>query len=143
MTKSELLAFMRGHRLAVQATVTPEGGAQAAVVGIVVTDALEVVFDSVDSTRKVQNLRQNPRIALVIGGWGRGNEREIQYEGIADEPSGEELTPLKELYLARFPDGYERLNWPGLTYIRCRPTWIRYSDWTVDPPVVEEFEFET
>jgi general stress protein 26 len=142
MTKSELLAFMRGHRLAVQATVTPDGGAQAAVVGIVVTDALEVVFDSVDSTRKVQNLRHNPRIALVIGGWGRGNEREIQYEGIADEPSGEELAPLKELYLARFPDGYERLSWPGLTYIRCRPTWIRYSDWTVNPAVVEEFRFE-
>lgn len=124
-----------------QASVTPDGKAQAAVVGIVVTDELEVVFDSVASTRKVQNLRANASVALVIGGWGKGNEREVQYEGIADEPVGEALAPLQQRYLAQFPDGHERLTWPGLTYIRCRPTWIRYSDWTVEPPVVEEWEF--
>src|ERR1051325_9063139 len=141
MTKSELLAFIRGYRLAVQATVTPDGKAQAAVVAFAMNDAFEGGLDSVASTRKVQNLRANPSVALVIGGWGRGNEREVQYEGIADEPQGEELEPLKALYLERFPDGYERLKWPGLTYIRCRPTWIRYSDWTVEPAVVEEFSF--
>ena len=27
-----------------------------------------------------------------------------------------------------FPDGPERLAWPGITYLRVRPTWIRYSD---------------
>jgi len=141
MTKADLLTFLRGYRLAVQASVTHDGKPQAAVVGIVVTDDLEVVFDSVGSTRKVQNLRANANVALVIGGWGKGNEREVQYEGIADEPRGAELAPLQELYLAQFPDGHERLTWPGLTYIRCKPTWIRYSDWTVDPPVVEEWEF--
>ncbi|HEV7923055.1 MAG TPA: pyridoxamine 5'-phosphate oxidase family protein [Thermoanaerobaculia bacterium] len=141
MTRSQLLDFLRGYRLAVQATVTPEGKAQAAVVGIAINDGFEIVFDSVDSTRKVQNLRQNPSVALVIGGWGRGNEREVQYEGVADEPQGEELEALRQLYLARFPDGHERLKWPGLTYIRCRPTWIRYSDWTVDPPLIAEYHF--
>src|SRR5262249_36300704 len=52
MTRQELLAFMRGQRLAVQASTTPDGAPQAAVVGIVVTDAFEVFFDTLESTRK-------------------------------------------------------------------------------------------
>jgi hypothetical protein len=29
--------------------------------------------------------------------------------------------------------------WPGLIYVRARPTWIRYSDYNVDPPQIVEF----
>jgi len=42
MTKPELLQFMRAHRLAVQASVSPAHAPQAAVVGIAVTDAFDV-----------------------------------------------------------------------------------------------------
>jgi hypothetical protein len=45
MTRSELLERMRGHSLAVQTSVSPSLAPQAAVVGIVVTDDLEVFFD--------------------------------------------------------------------------------------------------
>ena len=38
-----------------------------------------------------------------------------------------------------YPDGPSRLSWPGLIYVRVQPTWIRYSDYTVDPPLVVEF----
>jgi len=43
--------------------------------GVGVTDQFEIVFDTLASTRKAQNLRRNPRIALVIGGWTPGDER--------------------------------------------------------------------
>ena len=33
-----------------------------------VTDDFEVFFDTLDTTRKVRNLRRNPKIAFVIGG---------------------------------------------------------------------------
>ena len=138
MTRSELLAFMRRHRLAVQASVSASG-AQAAVVGIAVTDRLEIVFDTLASTRKMQNLRTNPRIALVIGGMLDGDERTVQYEGMADEPSGDELEYAKAAYYAVYPDGPDRLSWPGLTYVRVRPTWIRYSDFGANPPAIVEF----
>src|SRR5438093_2210347 len=140
MTKAELLSFMREHSLVVQASVSAAGGAQAAVVGIVVTDDLEVFFDAVDTNRKVDNLRRNPKIAFVIGGTTGGDERTVQYEGIADEPTGAELRRLKELYFDSFPDGRERQTWPGLTYIHTRPTWVRYSDFNQDPPEVAEFD---
>jgi general stress protein 26 len=140
MRAAELLSFMRAHPLAVQASVSADGEAQAAVVGIVVTDEFEVFFDTSEETRKVANLRRNPRIAFVIGGTTIGDERSVQYEGVADEPRGAELKRLKEAYFETFPDGRDRQNWPGITYIRARPTWIRHVDFNQDTPEVIEFD---
>ena len=140
MTRAELLAFMRRHSLAIQTSVSATGAPQAAVVGIVVTDDFEIVFDSEATTRKVQNLRQNPRTALIIGGLKRGDERSLQYEGLADEPDGVELERLKESYFAVFPEGRERESWPDLVYVRVRPTWIRYSDYNQAPPEIVEVD---
>ena len=89
--KQEILEFLRAHRLAVQATASIEGRPQAAVVGYAITDNFEIVFDTLASTRKALNLRANPRLAFVIGGLKTADERTVQYEGIADEPTGAEL----------------------------------------------------
>jgi general stress protein 26 len=139
MTPRELLAFMRTHRVAVQASVTGASAAQAAVVGIAITDRFEVVFDTLGSSRKAQNLRTNPSIALVMGGLMPGDERTVQYEGAADEPHGEERDRLTDAYYAVYPDGRDRLSWPGLTYVRVRPQWIRYSDFGQPTPLIVEF----
>ncbi len=128
MNAGELLAFMRRHRVAVVASVDPDGAPEAAVVGIVVSDDFEVLFDTLDVSHKVRNLRQNPKIAFVIGGLTPGDERTAQYEGVADEPAGADLARLKQLYFESFPDGRDREAWPGLTYIRARPVWIRFRD---------------
>jgi general stress protein 26 len=140
-TKNAVLEFMRSHSVAAEASVSPSGRPQAAVVGFVVTDDFEVFFDTVDSTRKAANLRQNPSISFVIGGFGAGDERTVQFQGIVDSPGGAELERLKELYFDRFPDGRDRVNWPGLVYLRARPTWIRFSDFSRAPPEIVEFDF--
>ena len=142
MDTTRLLDFIRQHRLAVQASVATADRPQAAVVGFAITDQFEVVFDTLDSTRKAQNLRRNPRVALVIGGVSPGDERTVQYEGSADEPSGVELERLKAVYYDVYPDGPSRLSWRGLIYVRIRPTWIRYSDYTINPPQIVEFRAE-
>ena len=139
MTRTDLLTFMRTRRYATQASVSADGSPQAAVVGIAVTDNLEIVFDTLDSTRKAINLRHNSRIAFVIGGSATGDERTVQYEGVADEPTGDELERLKKIYFRQFPDGPERLKWPGIMYLRTRPIWIRFSDYNPNPPEVIEF----
>ena len=139
MTPRELLSFMRTHRVAVQASVTAAGTSQAAVVGIAITDRFEVVFDTLGSSRKATNLRGNPSIALVMGGLLPGDERTVQYEGVADEPTGEERDRLTDVYYSVYPDGRDRLSWPGLTYVRVRPQWIRYSDFGQPTPLIVEF----
>lgn len=138
----KLLEFLRSHRLAVQASVSVDGGSQAAVVGFAVSDHFEIVFDTLQTTRKAQNLRKNPRVALVIGGLIAGDERTVQYEGIADEPSGADLERLKQIYYSVYRDGPSRASWPGLIYIRAKPKWVRYSDYNQNPPEIVEFRSE-
>lgn len=136
MNRSELVAFLRRHSLAVEATVSASGAPQAAVIGFVATDDLELFFDTTEDTRKLQNLRRDPRVAFVIG-WSE-DAPTVQYEGIADEPKGEELERLKKLYFERFPDGPSRQAWPGITYVRVKPTWIRHSDFGGAAPGITE-----
>jgi hypothetical protein len=130
---------MRQELYAVQASVSALGAPQAALVGVVVSDTFEVFFDTLAGSRKTINLRQNSAAALVIGIAASGSERTVQLEGVADEPMGTELERLLELYFARFPDGRERQRWSGITYWRVSPTWLRYSDFSVDPPEILEF----
>lgn len=139
MLLAELLDFVKGHRVAVQASVSPSGSAQAAVVGIAVTENLEIVFDCLATSRKFENLQRNPKIALVIGGLNPGDERTVQYEGLADEPRGADLARIKAAYFETYPDGRERETWAGLTYVRVRPSWIRFSDFNGQPPTIVEF----
>jgi hypothetical protein len=142
LSRAELLSFLRGPRYAVEASVSPAGQPQAAIMGIVVSDAFEVLFDTLGSTRKMANLRANPRIALAIGSLEAGAHRGVQLEGLADEPGGGELERVKELYFARFPEGRARLAWPGITYVRVRTSWLRYSDYSGPKPLVLEYTAE-
>jgi len=137
--RAGLLEFMRSQFWAVEASASASGDAQAAIIGFAVTDDFQIVFETLDSTRKIRNLRQNPKIALVVGGWGAGDERTVQYEGLADEPQGAELEGLKAIYAGRFPSGWTGRNWPGWVFVRVRPTWVRYSDFTHNPPSIVEF----
>jgi uncharacterized pyridoxamine 5'-phosphate oxidase family protein len=125
ITRATLLHFLQQHRLGVLATVSQSGAPESAVVGIAVSDDLEIIFDTLAATRKCRNLRRDPQISFVIG-WD--NEITVQYEGVADEPTGTELGRLKEIYFGVYPDGPQRQSWPGITYFRVRPVWARYSD---------------
>jgi hypothetical protein len=140
MTRSELLAFMRAERHASVASVAADGALQAAVVGIAVSDDFEIVFDTLASTRKATNLRTRPRVAFVIGGFEDDAQRTVQLEGLADEPTGTDLERCKAIYYARFPDGPSRLGWRGLIYVRVRPTWLRFSDFRTNPPLISEYD---
>jgi PPOX class probable F420-dependent enzyme len=139
MKRAELLQFLRRHRICVETTVSGDGAPQAAVVGYAVTSDLEIVFDTLDTTRKLVNLRRDPRVALVVG-WDE--EQTLQLQGLADEPQGEELTRLKEAYFDVYPDGIERQAWKGITIVRVRPTWARYSDFRPGGAIVEISEAE-
>jgi hypothetical protein len=135
MTRAELFEFISGCKLGVLGSVSPEGVPQSALVGIAVTEALEIVFDTLDTTRKFRNLTANSKASFVIGWTG---EKTVQFEGEVLLPEGAELDRYKKIYFATWPDGPARQNWPGMVYFVVRPRWIRYSDFDQRPPVVEE-----
>ncbi|HVW27214.1 MAG TPA: pyridoxamine 5'-phosphate oxidase family protein [Polyangiaceae bacterium] len=137
LSRAELVAHLRQRRYCVVSSIAPSGAPQAAVVGFGVSDDLELVFDTLASTRKMANLRRDPRIAVVVG--AGEDERTVQIEGVADEPTGPDLERLKAVYFGAFPDGVERLKWPGITYVRVRPRTLRYSDFDAPGgPRIEE-----
>lgn len=133
MTRSDVLAFLRTQKLGVVASVTADGQPQSAVVGYAVSDDFELVFDTLGDTRKAQNLRARPKVSFTM--WS--GERTVQLDGLTDEPTGAELARLKAVYFSVYPDGREREAWPGITWIRVKPSFIRYSDFEAGPLVVE------
>lgn len=137
MTKADLYDFIAKQGLAVLATVSGDMP-QSALVGIAVTHDLEIIFDTVVSSRKYRNLVQNPAASFVVGWSG---EITLQYEGEARQPTGSDLARCKETYFAKFSDGPARQAWPGIAYFVVRPKWIRYSDYDQQPALIEEFTF--
>ncbi len=131
---AEAAAILRGHRYAALSTVSAEGRPQSAVVGIALTPDFEILFDTLASTRKYANLRANPAAALLV--WT--SEATLQLEGEARELSGGELEDLRPVYFEAFPDGRERAAWPGITWFALRARWLRISDFSVDPPRIQE-----
>lgn len=131
---------MSTQRYGIVSSLSPAGTPQSALVGIAVTPALEIVFDTLNSTRKYRNLTARPACSFVLGGWT--SEQTLQLEGQAFEPQGDDLSRYREIYFQAWPDGRDRLRWPGLVHLVVRPSWIRYSDFDQSPPAVEEFRFE-
>jgi pyridoxine/pyridoxamine 5'-phosphate oxidase len=139
MTKEAIYQFLRQHKFAVIATSSPGNQPEAAVIGIAVTEELEVVFDTLNSSRKYQNLVHNAKVALVIR-WD--NETTVQLEGEAIELTGAETNHYKETYFSVFPDGRQRAEtWPGLVHFVVKPSWLRYSNFS-EPPVIEEIDLK-
>ncbi len=134
--KTEMLLYMRRHKLAVVATIGPDGGPQSALVGVGSTEALEIVFDTLSTTRKHRNLLHDSRIAVTFSG---PDEQTLQYQGLAVPVSltGAADEVYREAYYAAWPDGRERTHWQNLVYWRVVPRWARYSDYDRGPLIVE------
>ena len=140
MEKTELLDYIQSQRLGVLGTLAPAGEPQAALVGYAVTPDLEILFDTLQTTRKYRNMVANSRVSFTVGNTvGHGDERTVQYEGLAEELAGELLQCLRPVYFAAWPDGVNRVQWPHITWFVIRPRWIRYSDFNL--PMTQEWSF--
>jgi len=138
MTREFLYNFIKQQNLAVISTLSKENKPEAALVGFAISQDLEIVFDTVKTSRKYQNLLHNPHVAVVIG-WD--NETTVQYEGIGTELNGAEDNDYREIYYGAYPDGRERtVTWPHIVHFKITPKWIRYSNFN-DPVVIGEMDF--
>lgn len=138
MTEPDLYRSMLQCKLGVLGTIGDANVPQSALVGIAVTDRLEIIFDTVKSSRKYPNLIARPACSFVMGWTG---EQTLQYEGHADELSGSELGGYQRIYFEAWPECRAHLSWPDIAYFVVRPRWIRYSDFDQRPPFIQEFTF--
>ena len=75
--------------------------------GFALTEANEIVFDTLAASRKAVNLARNPNAALVIG-WD--DQISLQIEGPARRPAGDDLAPPRP-----------PISMPGRTAAPARP----------------------
>lgn len=135
MNVADLYSFMTRFRYGVVSSATVDGSPQSALVGIAVTPQLEIVFDTLNTSRKYRNLVARPSCSFVVGWSG---EQTVQFDGVASLPVDEELRRYQEVYFGVWLDGPARMTWPGIAYFVVRPKWIRYSDFDQNPPLLEE-----
>ncbi len=138
MDPSDIYSFMAQFRYGVVSSMARNNAPQSALVGIATTPELEILFDTVKSSRKYANLVDRPFCSFVVG-WG--GEQTVQLEGEAFEPVGADLKRCQAAYFAVWPDGPARMNWPGIAYFIVRPRWLRYSDFDQSPPLIVEIDF--
>lgn len=124
-------------RIGVLSTIHEDGAPQAAVVGVSERDGYELVFDTFPDSRKYKNLKADPRVAMVIG-WE--NDITIQYEGVAEEVSAADKADYLRTHIAKIPHEKTYVEM-GAVPFRIRPTWLRYCDYSVDPPLRFELAF--
>lgn len=137
MTQIDLYGFLSAFRLGVLGSIY-DGSPQSSLVGIAVTPQLEIVFDTLSSTRKYRNLCARSACSFAIGWSG---EQTVQYEGKAELLKPPHVERYQQIYFQAWPDGPARQHWPGLVYFVVRPTWIRFSDFDQRPPLIQEFTF--
>ncbi len=139
MDRAELIAFVRRHGQAMVATRGPAGDAQAAKLGIAITEDAEFIFELSVHSQKYANLLGFPQVALVVGG---SEPVTLQSEGIADVPVDASRDRCLRVYFQQFPAARKRALEPDITHIRIRPRWVRLLDNRPDSFGVQEIQFE-
>jgi general stress protein 26 len=137
VNRQELIAYVRAKGDGIVATATPDGAPEAAYVAITATDAGELVFDARPNSRKIANIRENPRVAVVIDG---RDETTLQCEGAADIPSGPDRDRCIAAYAQAFPEFAESVASDRVVVVRITLDWARYGDYGSKPAVVSEVE---
>ncbi|MGI9825052.1 pyridoxamine 5'-phosphate oxidase family protein [Agromyces sp. Marseille-Q5079] len=139
MDRSELIDYVLVHGDAVVSTLGPDGAPQSAYLSITATDRAELVFNARGGSRKIANLRRDPRIAVVIGGRERST---LQAEGRAEvlEPGSDEAARCASAYAEAFPWFSTSLTNPEFELVRVGLDWARFGDYREGPPVSTEIE---
>lgn len=117
--------YVGRQREGIISTIGPDGAPQAAYLAIASTDDGELVFDSRPHSRKIANIRLDPRVAVVIGG---ADGTTLQGQGIADLPENEELERCIAAYVGAFPEFESSVN-GDVVFVRVSLDWARYGDY--------------
>ncbi len=139
MDKDTILAFIKTKKHAVISTCGQNQQPEAALMGFGETNSFELIFGTFKTSKKYKNLKDNNKVAFVIG-WDE-DYITVQYEGLAEELSQSEIEKWVPLYHKKVPGATAFKSHPDQTYWKVKPTWIRYSDLSGDEEKIYEFTF--
>lgn len=114
---------------------------ESALMAYAENDDLTLFFQTSDQSRKFQNLAVNPKVSFVVG----FSYITIQYEGRAEiieiENDKNKIIQLfKDKNSPTTPKYFEKTE---TKIFKVTPSWIGYSNYTKDPPLVFEIDLTT
>ena len=119
MEPQAIYSFMAQFRYGVVSSMADDGTPQSALVGIATTPDLEIVFDTVKSSRKYPNLNPAP-LVLVRGGLGRRADGAVR--GHRDRTRRRRAAlVISRQYFAVWPDGPDAHGLAGDRLLRRTP----------------------
>ena len=137
--KKLILDFLKTQLLGVIATLDEKNNKpEAALVGFTELPTLELIFGTLNDTRKFANLQSNSKIAFVVP----GPDMTVQYEGVARMVEGAELEECRNLHLVKNPRAARIANNEKQRFFKVKPTWLRYTNFASKPPHIFELTFE-
>ncbi len=133
-----ILDVLQSQHLCTISTVNQEDKSESALIGFAEMPNLSLIFGTASTSRKYHNLRQNTSVALVFNLINGQQKLSIQYEGTAEQLTGDELVKLKEIFFAKNPQAKSYDLDPHQVFFKVTPIWIRYSDYSVNPHEIFE-----
>lgn len=140
--KTKVLEFLKAQKLATISTYDPaKPSPESALIAFTEDNDLCLYFQTGRHTRKAENLKVNPHVALVFG-LTLNDMVTVQYEGIAQQlTSPEDLEFCRQQFIAKdSPTTEEYFNHPTAIFFKVTPTWIGCSDYTGSKPEVIEIK---
>jgi general stress protein 26 len=126
-------------KLCALATATKSGKPDNAIMGYAVMDDLTIILSTHKKTKKWQYLNENRNVSLVFG-WSF-EDAYIQYEGTADLVEDGEVYKQCDTFFFSMNPMALKFKTPDTVFIKIHPSWIRLSDFRINPPLIEETDF--
>lgn len=137
-TSQELGEFLRGQTLCSIATIDAEGKPSIARVAFSVSEAGEFIIGTSEASRKAENIAANSAVALETT--DENKRYTVQAEGLARAVEAEEFNEVyADEHYNQLPASRPFKDQPGQVHFVITPTWLRFSDCSVQPWQLTEY----
>jgi len=134
----ELIHFLESKDNAIMALATSQGNRVLARMILVACSKLDIYFFTWGHSRKCEQIRENPRVALC--------KDRVQIEGVAEILGGlfdERNHKYTEMFRNRFPGAIEKWqDRPGMLLVKIRPTAAVIAGRPGEEPQLEFLDLE-
>ncbi len=133
-------SFLAKNQLCVISTIDAEGFPNSAAMSFSESDDLEIIFFTLDDTKKFKNIQNNQKVAVTVG-WSFEDFITAQYQGIASQVNINDSLEYVTRHLEKNPFSKNFINNPSEAMFIIKPTYIKYSNLKADPKEVFEVRF--
>ncbi|MDD5464325.1 MAG: pyridoxamine 5'-phosphate oxidase family protein [Candidatus Moranbacteria bacterium] len=133
--KKGILTALKKNQFCVLSTVSTTAKPQVAVMSYTIKDDFTFLMSTEPTTRKVTNITTNNQSSVLIGGLDGSSE--IQIDGLVRFLSDAEVSDAKNYIFSVHPELKDYIS-VNHKIIEFKPTWLRYSDFSISPAEIFE-----